>query len=43
MKNKVFTAVILLIAIVACLCNMKLEIENVKLKEEIRELKGEDL
>ena len=41
MKNKIFTTIVLVVASIICLFNMKLELENIKLKEEIKELKGE--
>lgn len=38
MKNKFITILILMLCIAICLCNMRLEIENAKQKEYIKEL-----
>lgn len=38
MKNKIITILILIICSIICLCNARLELENAKQKEYIKEL-----
>ena len=41
MKNKIITILILILCVFICLSNMRLEIENAKQKEYIKELERE--
>lgn len=41
MKNKVITILILILCSIICLFNMRLEIENAKQKEYIKELENQ--
>ena len=40
MKNKIITILILILCVFICLSNMRLEIENAKQKEYIKELEN---
>lgn len=41
MKNKIITILILIICSIICLCNARLELENAKQKQYIKELENQ--